>query len=155
MKIPKTKTLKCIAIVLGVVILALLCALIFVPAPNKSGALKENYTTSPDGHVQVRNPAAGEAITSPVVVSGSVTGGGWFFEGTFLIRVIDADGTVLGGDQAKAAQGAWTSTGTVLFSGIIPFSAPHSKAGTVVFSKDNPSGLPQNNESFSVPVQFK
>ena len=156
MKIPKVKTLKYVAIIFGIVIVALLCALIFVPAPDKgNGVLEKNYTTSPDGHVQITNPTEGEEIVSPVVVSGSVTGGGWFFEGTFPMKVIDANGTVLGSGQAEAAQGEWMSTGTVLFSGIIPFLAPHSATGTVVFSKDNPSGLPQNSGSFSVPVRFK
>jgi hypothetical protein len=155
MKIPKTKTLKYIAISLGVVIVVLLCALIFVPAPDRDTAPKENYVASPDGRVQITDPTADEAITSPVVISGSVTGGGWFFEGVFPIQVVDADGTVLGSGQASSAQGEWTSTGTVLFSGIVPFSTPRFQRGMVVFSKDNPSGLPRNNESFSVPVRFE
>ena len=69
------------------------------------------------------------------------------------MKILDGDGTVIGQGQARA-QNEWTSTGTVLFMGTILFSAQRFATGTVVFSKDNPSNLPQNRESFSVPIRF-
>jgi hypothetical protein len=148
---------KYIAIAFGVVIIALLYVLAFVPAPQKKGpsTLVENYAASPDGHMKITSPALNGTVVSPVVAGGSVTGGGWFFKGTFPIRVVDADGTVLGVGQAVAAQGDWASTGTVLWSGIVTFKDPHSATGTILFSKDGPSGLPQNDGSFGLPIRFR
>lgn len=153
------KLIKLIAIFLAVIIFVLLGILFFVNPPQKgttttSTPTASGYPTSPDGHVQVFDPVPGQTIISPKAISGSVTGGGWFFEATFPVKIVDADGTVLGEGQARA-QSDWMSTGTVLFTGVIPFSAPRSVTGTIVFLKDNPSGLPQNEESFSVPIRFR
>lgn len=151
------KNIKYVVVVLGVIILVLLAVLIFVSRPKKTGTVSGPTASfmSPDGHVTVINPAPGATISSPINLSGSVTGGGWFFEGTFPVAIVDADGTVLGKGWVEAPPGEWASTGTVLFGGDITFASPHSAAGTILFSKDNPSGLPQNGESFSVPVRFK
>jgi hypothetical protein len=155
------KIAKFIAIALAAVIVILLGVLIFVNPQQKgnlatdSATMMPNYPTSPDGHVRVGDPIPGQIVTSPGTISGWVTGGGWFFEATFPVKVVDADGTVLGAGRAEAKQGEWTSTGTVLFMGTISFSTPHSATGTVVFLKDNPSGAPYNDESFSVPVRFR
>ncbi|MGB7957361.1 MAG: Gmad2 immunoglobulin-like domain-containing protein [Minisyncoccia bacterium] len=153
------KLIKFIAIFFAIIIFVLLGILAFVNPPQKTATTVSTpatpgYPTSPNGHVQIFNPVPGQTIISPETVSGSVTGGGWFFEATFSVRVVDADGTVLGEGQAQA-QSDWTSTGTVLFMGAIPFSVSHSATGTIVFSKDNPSGLPQDEESFSVPIKFQ
>lgn len=149
------KIVKFIAVAFAVIIIILLGVLIFVKPAEKPGTGPEpGAFVSPNGHLVVYEPNQTEVIGSPVTIMGHVTGGGWFFEATFPVEIVDGDGTVLGQGQAQA-QSDWTTTGTVPFSGTISFSAPHSATGTVVFSKDNPSGLPQNNESFSVSVRFK
>jgi hypothetical protein len=43
----------------------------------------------------------------------------------------------------------------VPFTAIVNFTAPQDATGTVVFSKDNPSGASENDLSLSVPVRFK
>lgn len=154
------KTAKFVAIIFALVIVVLLAILIFVNPPRKNAPAANvvsgmpNYPTSPDGHVTVQDPVQGQTVASPVVVTGFVIGGEWFFEGGFSVQIIDADGTILGAGRAVAKQGEWTSTGTVPFSARILFSAPHSASGTVVFSKDHPSGSTHNDASFSVPVRF-
>ena len=155
--------MKIIVIALGVTILVLFGILLFVPAPQRAMAPTSNASStgtgvpqtvmSPDGHVAVSAPLAGESVVSPFTVVGTVTGDGWFFEASFPVKVVDADGTVLGGGQARATED-WMTTSTVPFTANITFAKPHSATGTIVFSKDNPSGLPQNAESFSVPVRF-
>jgi hypothetical protein len=47
------------------------------------------------------------------------------------------------------------TTGTVAFSASIPFITPKYATGTIIFAKDNPSGLPQNAKQFDFPVTFK
>ena len=136
---------------------ALMGIIIFVPAPKAPSAGGNggviSPVISPDGRVKIDAPSAHAAVSSPVKISGSVTGGGWFFEGSFPVKVVDANGAVLGSGQAQALFD-WMSTGTVPFSAAISFAKPHSSSGAVVFSKDNPSGLPQNDMSFEVPIIF-
>ena len=144
------KLLKIIVVVFAVIIVVLLGVLIFVK-PVQGPTVP---ATSPDGHVIVTSPLRDALISSPVAVSGTVTGGGWFFEAVFPIKVLDGDGAVLGQGQAQA-QSDWMTTGTVPFSASIAFTAPKYATGTIVFAKDNPSDLPQNAEEFSLPIRFK
>ncbi len=153
------KLAKYIAVTFAAIIVILLGILIFVNPPQRgttSGLVPAapRYPTSPDGHVEIFDPIPGQTIISPETVSGSVAGGGWFFEATFPVEIVDGDGTILGQGQARA-QSDWESTGTVLFTGSIPFSGPRSTTGTIVFSKDNPSGDSEKGESFGVPVRFE
>ncbi len=152
------KVLKVVVAVFTVVIVILLGLLIFVNPAKGPSAPGVNETiqpaTSPDGHVVVSAPLPDALVVSPVSISGAVTGGGWFFEASFPVKVLDGDGAVIGEGQARA-QNNWMSTGTVPFSGSITFSVPKYANGTVVFAKDNPSGMPQNAEEFSVPVRFR
>ena len=41
------------------------------------------------------------------------------------------------------------------FQGKIEFSQPSAESGYILFKKDNPSGLPEHDESFKMPVKFK
>jgi Immunoglobulin-like domain of bacterial spore germination len=148
------KRLKVLVIVLGAIILILLGVFVFVPSAKEPMAVPSAPAVSADGHLQVMAPLADDLIASPVAVSGTVTGGGWFFEATFPVTVEDASGTVLGRGQARA-RGDWTSSGTVPFAGSISFAAPEYATGTVVFEKDNPSGLPQYSGELRILVRFK
>ncbi len=146
--------MKKIAIVLGVVILALLGVVLFYsPAKNSVAPEEHDAVASADGRATVSSPLSGTQISSPVKIFGTVTGGGWFFEGSFPVKVLDADGTLLGKGAAQA-QGDWMSTSTIAFSAEISFTKPRFATGTIVVSNDNPSGDPAKSQSFSVPVRF-
>jgi len=80
---------------------------------------------------------------------------GWYFEASFPVKVTDDKGHVLGSAPAQA-QGDWMSTSSVPFVCDLSFVVPQNVTkGFIVFSKDNPSGLAKNDDSFSVPVTFK
>lgn len=146
-----TMTMRITKIVVGilaVVIVALLGVLAFVPRANSP------TTSEVHAGLEIFVPHANDAVDSPLAVQGQVTGGGWFFEGSFPISVFDADGRVLGTGTAQALSN-WMSTGTVPFSASVHFTAPHFASGTVMFKNDNPSGLAQNQKSLSVPIVFK
>jgi len=158
--------MKTLVITLGVVIFALLAVLFFYnpkPAPAHPGGGVRTSTAdststtqgvvSPDAHVVVTEPLPSSTVASPLTIKGSVTGGGWFFEATFPVKVMDSNGAILGRGQAQA-QGDWTTTGTVPFTATISFTKPDTANGMIVFAKDNPSGAPQNDMSFSIPVVF-
>lgn len=98
-----------------------------------------------------QNPKTG--ISSPIKVSG-VARGNWYFEASFPVQVLDEDGTILGSGIAQARED-WMTTDFVSFSGEINFNKPKGRTGTVVFKKDNPSGLPENEDSVSIPINFR
>ena len=94
-----------------------------------------------------------QAVLSPLLLEGSAPGN-WFFEGTFPVKILDAKGKVIG-TAALQAQGDWMTADRVRFSGQILFQQPKTKTGQLIFSKDNPSGLPENDKNFIVPVLFE
>ena len=103
--------------------------------------------------IKITSPQVGDLVSSPVSVGGEARGN-WYFEASFPVQVLDEDGTMLGQEPAQA-QGEWMTTDFVPFEAKIEFSKPKGSIGTIVFKKDNPSGLPQNDTSVSVPVKFK
>jgi hypothetical protein len=149
----KNVVVKIIAITLGIVIVILLGVLVFVQPAKSPVRTLVIAAKSPDGHVRIFEPMPDELVSSSIAVSGDVTGGGWFFEGVFPIKVLDGKGAVIGQGQAQALSD-WTSMGTVPFSATLSFSAPRTATGTIVFSKDDPSGAPWGVQSFSVEVKF-
>ncbi len=107
-----------------------------------------------DNLIVVETPIPGAIVSSPLSVRGKARGS-WYFEASFPIDLLAADGTVIGQGHASA-QGEWMTEEFVPFIGSIAFTAPIGgmKSGIVVFKKDNPSGLPENEDSVSVPIQF-
>lgn len=138
--------MKTTAIILGVLIVILAAVVLFVNPVAK-------IATSSDSHVELSLPHIGDAVTSPLAIEGTVTGGGWFFEGSFPIAVLDGYGATIGAGTARALSD-WMSSGTVPFSASIPFSTPTTQTGTIVLQNDNPSGDPGNARSLSVPIRF-
>jgi len=91
-------------------------------------------------------------VMSPVEVHGEARA--WYFEGSFPVTVETASGTVVGSGIAQA-QGDWMTDQFVPFTATVTFSAqPAYTLGYLVFHKDNPSGLPANDDSMSVPITF-
>ncbi len=102
--------------------------------------------------IVVTTPTSGETISSPLEIKGKARGS-WFFEASFVIQLRDAKDNLLG--QAIAtADGDWMTEDFVPFSATLNFSLRTSDTGTLVFIKDNPSGLPENAAEFSLPVSF-
>ncbi len=102
--------------------------------------------------VQVTTPAPNTIVTSPLTVTGQAPGP-WYFEASFPVTLLDANGNIVAQSTAEA-QGDWMTTAMVPFIASLTFTTPASSTGTLVLEKDNPSGEPQNAGSMSVPVQF-
>ncbi len=100
----------------------------------------------------VENLQAGQKISSPVTVTGQARGN-WYFEASFPVKVLDNDDAVIGGGIATA-QGEWMTTDYVPFSATVEFNPGTSTQGVVVLQKDNPSGLPENDDELAIPVTF-
>ncbi len=108
--------------------------------------------TVPDS-VVLESLVANGKITSPVTLLGKALGT-WFFEASFPVRVLDAEGNVLGTGVAEA-KSDWMTTGYVPFTATITFSGATTDTGFLEFVKDNPSGLPEHDASVRMPVRFR
>ncbi len=103
--------------------------------------------------LRVTAPVTTSNLTSPLTVSGEARGY-WYFEASFPVRVLDATSAELGVGIAQA-QGDWMTEDYVPFTTTVTFpSQTPGSNGFLVFEKDNPSGLPQNDDSFTVPITF-
>lgn len=105
--------------------------------------------------IKIDNPLSLAVIKSPLQISGTAIGS-WFFEGSFGVSLLDNTGQIVASGQV-ITQDNWMTTAPVGFSLVLNFVAPTSsvtKAGILIFRKDNPSGLPQNDASFEVPIRF-
>lgn len=103
--------------------------------------------------IRVTNPKPNAVIISPLVVSGEARGY-WFFEASFPVRLLDGTGKEIAIKPVQA-QGEWMTEDFVPFEGSLEFVAPLSATGTIVFQKDNPSGLPEHDDEFRIPIRFR
>lgn len=108
-----------------------------------------------DDRIHIESPLPGSEITSPFTVTGTARGT-WFFEGSFPISVVNWDGLIIGEGYATA-DGEWMTTEFVPFTGTITYTIPPGTPydrGTVIFRKDNPSGLPEHDDAREVSIIF-
>lgn len=103
-----------------------------------------------DLDVKNLNIKANQKITSPLVAEGEALGT-WFFEASFPIKVTDEAGNILGTSFVQA-QSDWMTENFVPFKGEINFVSEKEQKGFLVLSKDNPSGLPENDKEIKIPV---
>ncbi len=118
------------------------------PEPQAQGIVG---TTSAGVQIIIDNVVSGQGITLPYTVTGTI--GGWFFEGSFPVFMKDANGTQIGVGLASSSQD-WMTANPIPFSVTLPASV-YTGPGTLVFTKDNPSGESQYDDSFVVPVVFQ
>jgi hypothetical protein len=105
-------------------------------------------------YIVVDSPAPGAPVTSPLTVRGRARGT-WYFEGDFPIVLKDAHGSVIAGGFVTA-KGPWMTEGFVPFEGTIEFKKPNSDGrGSLIFKKDNPTGLPKHDDAMEIPLFFK
>lgn len=122
--------------------------------PEPAESSKPLSYTSPKGvTIKLDQPLEGSTLMSPLTIRGQVPGN-WSFEASFPVEVRDASGTLLEQRPAQL-QANWMTTEYVPFEVTLVFDAPAQKSGVIVFHKDNPSGLPENDDSITVNVRFQ
>lgn len=120
-----------------------------IPTPAPAQALYDNADTN---LIQVTTPKPGEVLPSTFTLSGKARGG-WYFEASFPYQVLDANGM-------KIAEGPAQATGDWMTPEFVPFTLkiniPNYKGkATLVLKNDNPSGLPENDASVSIPITIQ
>lgn len=125
----------------------LLAACNGVSAPGGSSS----SSVADEGLIVVDAPHSNELVTSPLTVTGKARGT-WYFEASFPVRLFDASGNEIAIGVAQA-QGDWMTEDYVPFSVSLSFTTT-DRTGTLVLQKDNPSGMPENDASVTLPVRF-
>ncbi|PIR59699.1 MAG: hypothetical protein COU68_04200, partial [Candidatus Pacebacteria bacterium CG10_big_fil_rev_8_21_14_0_10_45_6] len=105
-----------------------------------------------DDLIRVTTPQTDAAVASPLTVTGEARGT-WYFEADFPVELLDAAGVVIAQGIAQA-QGSWMTEEFVPFEVTLTFDTPTNDNGTLVFKKNNPSGLPENDNELRLPVIF-
>jgi len=104
--------------------------------------------------IVVDSPRPNQAISSPLVIKGKARGN-WFFETSFPVVLTNWDGLIIASGIATA-EGDWMTTEFVPFTAELRFENPDYKNnGFLILKKDNPSGLPENDDALEIPVLFE
>lgn len=142
-----------IGLLIAVVISQKQIQTIFITPSPTIAPPPEPRSPSPQNLIIISNPIPNQLISSPLVIQGRARGN-WFFEATAPVKLIDAAGRNLA-TGFITAQGDWMTTEFVSFSGELPFATPPTATGQLIMEKNNPSGLPENDQQVVIPVRFR
>lgn len=132
-----------------------------VPAEEPVATEAEKQTVAAKSNeIRVTSVSPGDTVASPLEVSGEARGY-WFFEGSFPVRLLNRNGQMISQGIAKA-QGDWMTEDMVPFRVTLEYTSPYVSGdpvfmghGTLVLVKDNPSDLPENDDSLRIPLAFE
>src|SRR3989344_2428627 len=105
--------------------------------------------------IRITTPRPNQTIGSPLIIEGEARGG-WFFEASFPVFLTDWDGRIIAQGIATA-KGDWMTADFVPFEAVLTFTVDpnvYSNRGSLILKKDNPSGLPKNDDALEIPVVF-
>ncbi len=122
------------------------------PVEEPVEALDPNGPEAKANLITIGNVAAGDQVSSPLTITGEARGY-WYFEASFPVKLLDGDGNQLAIAPAQA-QGEWMTEDFVPYSVTLTYPTPPTPTGTLILMKDNPSGLPENDDFLSIPVIF-
>ena len=142
------------AIILLIILLVLIVGIVSIVAfllKNEAKNFNSDITVSVKSN---------QVITSPLQIDGKARGF-WFFEASFPIKLVDENNNILAITIAQAKEDPvtgevnWMTEDFVDFEAKLEFVPEKNQKGFLIFMRDNPSGLPENNEEFKVPVQME
>ncbi len=124
------------------------------------GIVKVEWATGGDTSkanlIRVQTPIPNQTISSPLIIKGEARGS-WFFEASFPVVLTDWDGKIIAQGIAQA-KSDWMTNDFVPFTASLNFTADknaYSKRGSLILRKDNPSGLPENDNALEIPIVFE
>ena len=104
--------------------------------------------------IRLNSVHAGDYIQSPITIAGEARGT-WFFEGDFPVVLTDWDGLIIAEGIAQA-QSDWMVEDFVPFIVTLEFEKPtYKNNGALIFKKDNPSDLPENDDALEISIIFE
>jgi Immunoglobulin-like domain of bacterial spore germination len=119
-----------------------------------TGTTELNSNSTSSMPIVVDYPKDNQEVSSPIKITGKATGN-WFFEATFPIKLVDADGNIVASTTGRALTD-WATTSFVNFSAELDYNnASSSGPALIILSNDNPSGNPDLSKSIYIPVTLK
>ena len=133
----------------SIITVILVGILIFVPAKHS-----ELPITGTQG-LAILSLRPNQEISSPLKITGTVNGNGWSgFEGQVgNVSLLDDKGSRIGSAILKATTD-WMSP-SVGFQTYLQFSSDRDQDGKLIFNNEDPSGLPDKNREYILPVKIK
>jgi len=136
-----------------IVLLVAIAGFIKFNFTNGGDILPVTYLSDKKEELIISYPQTNEKITSPMVITGEAKGS-WFFEASFPVILTDWDGLIIAQGVAQA-EGDWMTVNFVPFTATLNFIKPaYGTTGSLILKKDNPSGLPQNDDALEIPIKF-
>lgn len=131
-------------------------------APRNDGADPNFATTTPVAEkdmsdiIVVTTPTNGTVVTSsPLTVKGKARGG-WYFEASFPIEIVNEDSGLIIGRGYGQADGDWQTSNFVPFTATVTFTKPATTTkALLILRNDNPSGDPKRAESITIPITIR
>ncbi len=120
-----------------------------VPDTTEEPAPKPRPHITPS--IAVAAPTSQQVIKNPVTVAGEAVL--WHFEGSFSVRVFDANDKKIG-EGFVTAKTDWMVETPVPFEGTIAYDMPDTDTGYVQFVRANPSNSAAHDTFVHVPVTF-
>jgi len=109
--------------------------------------------------IVLNSPVPLATISSPLMVTGEARGY-WYFEADFPVVLTNWDGLIIA-EGIATAQDEWMTEEFVPFVATLEFVSPYNAGdpdfmqnGSLILQRDNPSGLPENDNALEIPVRF-
>ena len=129
--------------------------------PNCAFVCPEEMSVDTDKSnlIVLDSPKPAAVVTSPLKLSGKARGS-WFFEASFPVSLTNWDGLIIA-EGVAVADGDWMTDEFVPFTTELTFINPYQagdpdfmQRGSLILRKDNPSGLPENDDALEQAVRF-
>lgn len=129
--------------------------------------IQTTYGSEKGVELIVTSPLKDSVVTSPLTITGEAPGF-WYFEATFPVTLVNWDGLIIAEGYATAL-GEWMTednvpfTATLEFTDVLPLTdeiedlsqvEEFMKKGTLILQRDNPSGLPENDDAVEFSIRF-
>ena len=104
--------------------------------------------------IDVFLPKENQEVSSPLEILGTVNGNGWIgFEGQVgTVKLLNSQGEELAMGILEATND-WMQS-SINFKTTLDFISLNMDNGTLVFNNENPSGLPENDRQFILPIKI-
>lgn len=122
-------------------------------ATNSPAVENKEENKTQNNKIVVDSPKPNDIIKSPLTISGQARGN-WYFEASFPVSLVDNDGVIIANGTAQA-QGEWMTENFVPFSSDLEFAPITATSGSLILKKDNPSGMPENDDEIKIPIKFR
>lgn len=153
-----THTKIVLSIMIAILVVVAFAVLLIVPERRQPPTASPMRSYPAEGapyssdKIRIQQPRPNSFIENGEVIIGEAVGT-WFFEASFPINLVDTSGKIVASTTAHALDN-WMTTKLVRFTATLNFTSYPAKIETwsLVFQKDNPSGLPENDDSVKIPV---